>query len=1529
MPSRISPRNARERTAPSASRKRRRRWPDPILCAAALVEPLEQRTLLTALVNGVFTNTNTIYDGQRYFEFIQADGSFARISVRGNVTAEFIGGAVKENEFTVGIRNLVPATAQGADGINLFQIYVVRSDLNSVISIANVPSPTSTARPMQPFNSNAGTIQTSDASTGAPLSLSLGSNTGGVYIGARTDNTVTELDNIPLFSTSRRNFGLRPSSAGAIYAGVEVAAGNDIGRLLIGGTVTGRVILRGDCQLFYAGNILTGDPTGIPPTSSAGIADNFYVGGDLENLVVAGSIGTGTLARVGTRPLTNIQYKSGTQIHVRGRLGQVKTGDAFLGAITVDHNKNVRGTGVMQQEIEFRATPFPTNGSQTFFDPAFPEENPLGGTLGDIAPNPLFFNDTFDSAQYLGTLYSQQLNDANAIQLHGRLFPVREPVADNDGVDYYAVALLGGQTMEIQLLESTAGIGVFDPDGRLIATDYDNLTNDRINRPFRITADRPGPYRIAIASRGDTNFNGLLDAGETITDVVPDLYQLRIRRAGDIALGGLIAGQHIATMDLGNTGINVRRGDLGAIRAATNLITDGTIFSISNPWTISKGSFRSMEAASMGVLENNRFVGGSGPDFLVPGGNVGLLRVYGTDVTNSWLTVNENLTINGTNNSETITPFLDITQISSTVAVGGDIQLVDAQQTNLEGNLLANRGIGVIRAFNVSAFVNPPVWAVNVDKRHTDGVIDLVDIGNSLGTLGRGGPAISTGPGGNVRYIHVNTQGAANDAPTGITDVRDLLVFVDQFFGGGAPQETTFQPGETARLTDDSGTAVAITPIPLVQNLDPVTGLPTIGFNNPGQLRVLAYPIRGKAGTAIINVTAYPGADGSGRGVEVTAGGRGTGGSVEIGEIEVRSPGTDLNFNEFTRTFTPVANGQNADIILRGKGRVDVWSVEGRDPASDTTTGITRLENQTSGELVNGLASDYGSIVADTIGLAQPHTGAAVNGIDVRAGATPLTQYPWNQQRNLMEAAGDAGSHHIASVVARRAVGNLFANGGTIGTVVANGDGRNIPGFEGINAPIYATTNAADPDQGNIVAVNIGEGVLPSGTGDVGLSGIFADNIIGRVSGSRADIRGDIVASGAAPGATQIVNGVISSTPGFTIGDIVLTNGSIIDADVVNYTTIAQSRENVNGVVIPSQEDPLNAPIFDINSIQIRGNGGIIGADIAAEDVGLITISGGFGFLDSALTSLGDSVVDGVVADGYGVRRSRIRGGAVINTILARGTGKLIDARGFSAQVRLSENANNRGFDPFSGLSLTAANDLHQFLGTSKTKPKLPGISVSGLIEDDVIVGSRELGRLEGQRILARNVFTTGSNGQQTRIPFGDARYPMRVSFGNLAHKIIARDLIDGLSLQSGGLDLLQVKNDMMNSQLASSGRIRRIIATNGTIRGTNTISAEGPEGTIESINTKASFSASVVASLDIRSIQVGTQLASPTIRAGRNVSMLQVKGNVLGNTDVSVGRTLGTLIIGRDVKAGARIAADAIQTQQIGGQVFGDIVIT
>src|SRR4051794_37918682 len=307
------------------------------------IEMLEERRLLTTLQSTTGIPTT--------FEYLDSQGNAMRIVMHGNIRAEFIAAEVPDNSNTGGQlphiklrpRDLVPNTGgqNNDDGYDLFEIYVLQSDINSSISIAEVPA-TGNDRPMMPFSGTAGDFRITNATTGRSETVDPGGQTGSAILGARTGDTImnTELEqDIAISSVPfRKNWGIRPASAnGKFDAGLIVAPGQDLGQFLFGGVVTGRVSIGGNMDLFYCGALWTGDATGEFSLSPPGSRRNFDVAGDLRNLVTIGSIGTADLPDATGSP-QSMQVKTGVDIHVAGRLGQIMTKNSWLGALTVDGN---------------------------------------------------------------------------------------------------------------------------------------------------------------------------------------------------------------------------------------------------------------------------------------------------------------------------------------------------------------------------------------------------------------------------------------------------------------------------------------------------------------------------------------------------------------------------------------------------------------------------------------------------------------------------------------------------------------------------------------------------------------------------------------------------------------------------------------------------------------------------------------------------------------------------------------------------------------------------------------------------------------------------------------------------------------------------------------------------------------------------------------------------------------------------------------------------------------------------------------
>ena len=229
-------------------------------------------------------------------------------------------------------------------------------------------------------------------------------------------------------------------------------------------------------------------------------------------------------------------------------------------------------------------------------------------------------------------------------------------------------------------------------------------------------------------------------------------------------------------------------------------------------------------------------------------------------------------------NPSTGTPLMPDGSPDASLAIGQDYQLVDSagQQACY---LLADRAIGTIRSGGTIGEIGDeilaPYFIVNADHRGSDGTIDLIDDAGDFGTAGAGGPHILTGPGGNVRYIRV--AGA---------------VFKSEFYGGGSDNPSILAPGQTMRLTDDSGTSFKLSPFPNVP--DTTNGGST--FLNPGNLSVLTYAVDDqKSGVVVLNVTVdNASTDGvANHGLLVQSGAAGTNGSVEFGEIQLDDIGAD------------------------------------------------------------------------------------------------------------------------------------------------------------------------------------------------------------------------------------------------------------------------------------------------------------------------------------------------------------------------------------------------------------------------------------------------------------------------------------------------------------------------------------------------------------------------------------------------------------------------------------------------------------
>lgn len=1492
----------------------------------------------------------------------------------------------------VGQGYLAKAATPPPDIETLYAMYVVQSDSTSGIAVASITDPTMPPgpHPMLPYQGTT-TLRINPTAISNPTqptyTVTGPATGGGIVLGALTLNPTgggQNVDNIPIISATANPGQFTFVAAGNVTPGLKVTSGN-FGSFLFGGTITGNVSIHGSINQFYAGWIVTGESSGESDTGIVTVPQNFSVDGDLRDLISAGSLGTDD-SNDGLLATGKPRYSSGFDMHVGGRIGQINTQTNFLGSLTVADSNPLQGLPSATPEIEVEER---GSGNSDFWDAGI-LGTPSGGTAA-----PFLNNDTFNTAQYVGA-------DSNGnILISGTL---QSTAAIADYVDYYAVPLMAGQVVTVQLTESTTGptpvgaaaggfldAGVFDPDGRLIATDTNRIdVTQTQEQPFQFTADRPGVYRVAVASTTNLNFDA---AGGNPIQRGTFPYTLSIQHVGNLAIGGLVAGGIIldnpggasTITGTGTTSSNidafhVLNGDLGAAVGATSVISEygDTGFSIFS-FAVDNGNLRDVEGAQIGTLNAGTI--SNDPSVSVPLGSVGLLRATGSIL--AW--------------NVFVASAVQLTQAqSAATAIGGDYQWVDASAGTFIGDLIANGNIGTIRA-NDMATVTASYLQVNASFNPAlHGTIDLIDSQGNIGTVA-GGPAITTGPGGNLRYVHIGPQ---------------ATVFSDRLFGGGLPQQTLYQPGETAVITDDSGTVVSLTP---------VGGTPVANFNPnnpqysaPASLTVLTLPVRGSGGAAIVRVI-------SSDGLAVAASGAGGPQSAEIGTIQLDGTGTAVKNNNtlqggnggtgggsppppptgnvpgaglpggppikttataasarFVLPTVPnvptLAAGLPLTLTYSGAVKIDTFEVTGTPllPGDGSLVpgvgNVTALSNTTGGEIVNIHLNSLGTLTSSgAVGIpVESNTPNAVLGLvhnplseDSGRSGEPWI-YPFLDPTSMVRVTGNIVSISVAQGLGNVYAGYITSPGAPGAGTQAVGTGTISNGLDGnigsISAPIIGPVVSA----GSLGSVVASAGFAPHGSGAVGGAGLYAVGVIGPVV-SNGDFRGEMVSR-------------------FEQSSLVVNNGSIAQASIGNLAEFDFAEARAGAVLIQGAITPITKPQLDIGSITVNGNGGIIGTEFLADHIGTITVSNsGFGIFDSAITLLGEGTLAGVAAGGYGIRDGLFTGGASFGSIAARGNGGNLPVTNFSASVRQSEAGTQF---TSSGTPISFLNDIDSFLGTSAANPSVIGVTDSGVIEDLTVEGSRDLTSVTAYSIRGRDLSTLPT----VVAGFVPALTPNVTTFNvaNAIGVIAVAGPVNGLNLTTGRTSKYTFGGDVSAMDLTVAGPIGNLVFKSSLLDNSS-INAIGPSGHIGSLTIDGNLAGSVTATTYIQMLHVlgsitGTVQAArigtihisgavgtggltingpltnlivdntfgPTgspiqvngnagtirihgdlaanINVTGNLKQLIVGGSVLNNSISTIGGILNLLKVSGGVQAGASITAELIKRQLVKGQIQGII---
>ena len=1105
-------------------------------------------------------------------------------------------------------------TPEPALGGNIYNIYVTESNADSYITIETlnnldkqIPTPFTGGIPaFAGINAQTGAALSvgTVAGTGGILIGALDTLTKPI--------ANTPITGIPLGSNygllpAPANGVLNPGIE-VIQTNPDTGTQNNFGEFFVGGTVTGSVNFGGNLNEFYAGQVFTGDIGGdlaFPitttvtsagtiissgPSSIRTAPNNFHVAGDLREFVTTGPVGTNAVLTTALDP-SSIQYNSSFDLSVGGKIGEVHIGNAFAGTIEAGNSPYVAGqlsypTGVngvvgnFTDQTEVEAVPPDPQQDENFtglgIDPT------TGLAIPPEIDSPILANNTVATAQILGSIPETNpisglpVKDADGNVIYQASV---DGVVDNeppaaDQQDNYSVAMLAGETFDVSLkltntLAAVSGLSesqlqtleiqveVIDPDGRTIASDSRSAGQE-----LAITSDRAGLYTFSVQvyNRYGVTENNAFDYNLTVTNV------------GNMGIGGIHVAQDYSDIGI-DSGIVVGNGDLGVLDVGDTYVstTTGptpTVAGSTTPTTVTlplyaptsilvaQGNLRAITAVSIGALVDGVLI--DGPYLSVPNGSVGLIRATGTGGTNI-------LFIQGQydpNYLNLATPVYK-TDDQYASAIGGYIDDIDAA-TTLLALIATNAGIGTIHASNM-ATLDPSHIDVNADNKGDDGIIDLIDVSGQFGVLGEGGPQFVTNDGGNIRYLNVGGT-----------------VYNPLAFGGQEDDAITFPAGTIQTFTDDSGAKYTVTAngVLTTVTVNNSNGSTTTETTGP-QISALTYPVLDKAGLVPISITSTGSMTINGLGIN------GSSSEVDVANLSISGEGrpittvttnsstgvvttpTDGNGNTSIQQAIP-ATGDPAGVVtgpitdptdeflsITGPAKFNVLGIT----ASTTVAGnsVVEIANTTRGEVVSLNAPDgLGQLIVNgNLGFATPQATPAA--VMPRADIADGNTYPFVQQHtgvvigtgfviSDVDPTSLATTGDVVSIVVGGAVGNVEA-GGTIQSIIANAaqsmgqkGATPIPGqFDGVVGPILAT---------RLLYVDVGQGLAPTGTGLVGLSGLYGTGKIGTVTNAgnpNSDIRGNIVSA---------EDDISSTGQQIGIDAITIGDGSII------YSTISTIADN-------------------------------------------------------------------------------------------------------------------------------------------------------------------------------------------------------------------------------------------------------------------------------------------------------------------------------------------------------------------------------
>ena len=762
-------------------------------------------------------------------------------------------------------------------------------------------------------------------------------------------------------------------------------------------------------------------------------------------------------------------------------------------------------------------------------------------------------------------------------------------------------------------------------------------------------------------------------------------------------------------------------------------------------------------------------------------------------------------------------------------------------------------------------------------------------------------PVITTGTGADVRFMDFRQLSRPGDA-----NARQIITF-----------------GQSITLTDDAGASVTIRfsgGLQIPPGSPPGTVAPTAGT----QAVIRTLPINGSRGVAIasIDLTLRGGADftitGNSAGVvsigritvDSDTAGAGTPGPIqtpvisglfftgaaEIDVLEIRHVAGQL------RTISNTTQG--GDLVAVDSTQLDTLVISAGD--------LGRTQVSSAGPALLGPFRDIGGGTAGAGGVGGPLavrpealnlTNAGGQGGDDWNGTTsylPINTDDagfWDDSPQSLEDVGSpidgylnglvVRNGDVASVTVSGSVGDVLVEGGHLILVTANSDNLTPQGqFHGIVGSLYATV---------IGTVNVGDGLLGTGAAGFASAGIFADQAIVSVLGTRgtgALIQGTIMAAGVGGVLTQLGTGATPTplaTPVFGIGEVRITGGRFDGALI-----LAQALDDFWQSVRVRDIDVLAGNVRLVQGT----NADLFRSEIGGLDIGNVTLANGA--YDASFINAGENI--GVVSASsfrnstrlgstLEFVTSRIQATRNLAGVVAAAGGDIADLT-IDVSGSLTGGVTARNFERVNfqvDNTINAINASADFRGNTVVSGALTGLTVGGNIRSSAF-------RIAGP------ITSITSAGEITQVEVQstgpDGRINLIRSQGLLQGNISSSGDIGTIeSVASNVVGRIETRNDILRPR---NGGIASLRAGNDLLVD---LSILGTAGSIFAVRNIGTFGANNFP-LDVRG-----NLGSLTTQNGQNYADLLVGQSVTGvisngRVDMRSGSdrvsTAGILVFGR-----------------------------